>query len=174
MEQRRLVQVITGNGRGKTTSALGSALRAIGQGLKVYIAHFMKGSYPYGEQITMAKLPDITVTRFGSLEFVDPDNITMENKQEGQKALKACQSAINSGKYDLVILDEVNVAVAWGLVSLDSVITLIQQKPENVEIILTGRYAPPEIIALGDLVTEMIEIKHPYQQGIPARRGFEF
>ena len=169
-----MVQVFTGNGRGKTSAALGSALRAAGQKLKVYVVQFMKGTYPYGEHVALKQLQNITVARFGHLDFVDPENVTRENKEEAQKALDAALTAISSNEYDLVILDEVNVAVAWELIPLHSLIALIDQKPANVDVILTGRYAAPEIIDLADLVTEMVEKKHPYQKGIQARRGFEY
>ena len=172
--QEGLVQVLTGNGRGKTTAALGTVLRAVGQGLKVYIVHFMKGTYPYGEQKALAQLPNITVDRYGHLEFVDPRNVTTEDKAEAKKALDAAREAISSGEYDLVVLDEVNIAAAWGLVALNEVIQLVREKPSNIELILTGRYADPKLIELADLVTEMVEVKHPYQKGIKARRGFEY
>lgn len=173
-EQGKLIQVLTGNGRGKTTAALGTVLRAVGQGLRVYIVHFMKGTYPYGEQQALAYLPNVTVDRFGQLDFVDPRNIRAEEKEEAEKALKAGRSAMLSGNYDLVVLDEINIASGWGLVPVDKVIDLIREKPEGVELILTGRYADPRIIEAADLVTEMSEIKHPYQQGIKARCGFEY
>ncbi|MFO8101105.1 MAG: cob(I)yrinic acid a,c-diamide adenosyltransferase [Dehalococcoidia bacterium] len=169
-----LVQVFTGNGRGKTTAALGSVLRAAGQGLKIHVIHFMKGTYPYGEQQALAYLPNVTVSRFGKLDFVDPDNVKEDEKEEARKALEAGRQALHSGEFDMVVLDEVNIASGWGLVPVEEVLKLIEEKPENVELILTGRYADQRLIEAADLVTEMVEIKHPYQQGIKARQGFEY
>ena len=173
-KKEALVQVLTGNGRGKTTAALGTMLRAIGQGLRVHVIHFMKGNYPYGEQRSMANLPNVTVSRFGQLDFVDPNNIKDEEREEGERALAASREAIHSGDYDVVIMDEVNIASAWGLVSVDDVVRLVKGRPDDVELILTGRYADPRLIEIADLATEMVEIKHPYQKGIKARRGFEY
>ena len=172
--QSGLVQIFTGNGRGKTTAALGTVLRAIGQGLKVYIVHFMKGTYPYGEQKALVQLPDVTIARFGQLGFVDPNNIKDEEREEAQKALVAGREAMLSEKYDLVVLDEINIAAGWGLIEVDKVIQLIQDKPERVELILTGRCADPRLIEVADLVTEMVEVKHPYKHGVKARCGFEY
>ncbi len=172
--QAGLVQVFTGNGRGKTTAALGTVLRAVGQGLRVHIIHFMKGTYPYGEQKALTYLPNVTVSRFGKLDFVDPNNIKEDEREEARKALEAGREAIHSGNYDIVVLDEVNIASGWGLVPVEKVIELIEEKPDDVELILTGRYADQRLIEAADLVTEMVEIKHPYQQGIKARQGFEY
>lgn len=169
-----LVEVFTGNGKGKTSAALGVVLRAVGHDFRVCIIHFMKGNYPYGEQKALARLPNVTVQVFGSLSFVDPCNVKLEDKAEAKKALDAGREAVMSGKYDLVVLDEVNVATAWGLVELDEVIKLIKEKPEGVELILTGRYADPKVVKLADLVTEMVAIKHPYDKGIGARAGLDY
>jgi len=136
--EKGLVQVYTGDGKGKTSAAFGLALRAIGRGLKVYIIQFIKGGFDYGELYVVEKLPNLTV------------------------------------KYDLVILDEINIAVSLRLIDLKEVVKLIKNKPSNVELILTGRYAPKEIIESADLVTEMKEVKHPYTKGLPPRKGIEF
>ena len=169
-----LVEVFTGSGRGKTSAAMGVVLRALGHDRRVCIIHFMNGSYPYGEQKTLACLPNVTVKVFGSLGFVDPRNVKEDDKREARKALEAGKEAMLSGKYDLVVLDEINVAAAWKLVELDDVIKLIENKPESVELILTGRYADPKIVKIADLVTEMVAIKHPYDEGVQARAGFEY
>jgi len=169
-----LVQVITGNGKGKTTSALGTVIRALGHGLKAYIIVFMKGDYPYGEWNTLSKLPNVDFIRFGSREFIDPQNITSKDREQAEQALAAAREAMLSGNYDLVVLDEVNVATAWNLVELDEVIKLINDKPKDVELILTGRKADVKLIQLADLVTECVDIKHPYKKGIKARRGIEY
>lgn len=173
-DRKGLVQVLTGNGRGKTTAALGTVLRAVGQDFRVHIIHFMKGTYPYGEQKALEHLPNVTVLRFGKLDFVDPNNVQDDEREEARKALEAGKEAIHSGKYDMVVLDEVNIASGWGLVPVENVIDLIKNKPQGIELILTGRYADPRLIEIADLVTEMVEVKHPYQKGIKARQGLEY
>ncbi|MFH1650969.1 MAG: cob(I)yrinic acid a,c-diamide adenosyltransferase [Chloroflexota bacterium] len=169
-----LVQIFTGNGKGKTTAALGTIVRATGHGLRVYIAFFMKGEYPYGERQTLAKLPNVTVASFGGLEFCNPKKVKPEEKEQAGKALAAAREAMLGGQYDLVVLDEVDVAVAFRLIELADVIKLVEDKPPALELILTGRYADSRLIELADLVTEMVKIKHPYDRGIKARRGIEY
>lgn len=172
--RRGLVQIFTGDGKGKTSAALGSIIRALGHGLRVYIIFFMKGDYPYGERNILNKLPNVTVASFGQEEFVDPTNVKLEQIAQAGQALASAREAMLSGKYDLVILDEINVAAAFKLISVDEVIQLIKDKPENVELILTGRKADPRLIQMADLVTEMVKIKHPYDCGITSRKGFEY
>jgi cob(I)alamin adenosyltransferase len=169
-----LVYVFTGDGKGKTSAALGIAIRAAGHGLQTHITFFMKGEYPYGEQKTLGLLPNISVARFGSLEFVDPANVKPEEKEQARLALENARIAVQSGKFDLVILDEVNVAAAWKLIDVKDVLRFIKEKPERVELILTGRYAHEDIIACADLVTEMREVKHPHKKGMPSRKGIDF
>ena len=172
--KRGLVQIFTGEGKGKTTAALGAVIRALGYGLRVYVAVFMKGEYPYGEWVTLSKLPNVSIARFGSGAFINPANVKPEEIEQAKQALAAAREAMLSGNYDLVVLDEVNVATAWNLVDLHDVIRLIQDKPENVELILTGRYADKELVKIADLVTEMLKIKHPYDEGMLAREGIEY
>jgi cob(I)alamin adenosyltransferase len=169
-----LVQIFTGDGKGKTSAALGTVIRALGHGLRVFIIFFMKGDYPYGERNILTKLPNVTIASFGQEEFVDPANIKLEQIAQAGQALSAAREAVFSGNYDLVVLDEINVAAAFKLVSVDDVIRLIKDKPRNVDLILTGRRADPKLVQMADLVTEMIKIKHPYDKGISARRGFEY
>jgi cob(I)alamin adenosyltransferase len=169
-----LVEIFTGEGKGKTSAAIGAIIRALGHGLRVYIVFFMKGDFPYGEQKILCQLPNCTVERFGFQEFVNPANVKPEEKEEARKALEAARKAMLSLKYDVVILDEVNVAVAWKLIDLDDVIKLIHNKPEKVELILTGRYADPKLIETADLVTDMVKIKHPFDRGILSRKGIEY
>lgn len=169
-----LVQIFTGDGKGKTSAALGLAIRAAGHGLRVHITFFMKGDYPYGEQKCLALLPNISVARFGQRDFVDPANVTPEEKKQAEQALEDARRAAFGGEYDVVILDEVNVAAAWKLIDVDEVIRLVSQKPDNVELVLTGRYADQRIVDLAHLVTEMKEIKHPYQKGTPSRMGLDY
>jgi len=174
-----LVQIFTGDGKGKTSAALGVVLRALGQGLRVYIAYFMKGDYSYdgypcSECNILVKLPNVTVASFGQKGFVDPDNIKPEERERAKQALAAAREAMLSGSYDLVVLDEVNLAAAWKLVELDEVIKLIGDRPQNVDLILTGRQADTKLIKLADLVTEMLKIKHLHDEGIMARRGIDY
>jgi cob(I)alamin adenosyltransferase len=169
-----LVEVFTGDGKGKTTAALGTVMRALGQGKRVYIVFFMKGEYPYGERRILAGLPGVVTESFGSLDFVDPASIRPEDREQAEMALSAARKAVFSGQYDIVVLDEINVAVAFGLIPRDEVIGLIRDKPSRTELILTGRKADPEIIKLADLVTECLKIKHPYDRGVRSRRGIEY
>ena len=166
--------VITGNGKGKTTAAFGQALRAIGQGYKVFVLQFMKGR-KYGEFIAAEKyLPNLTIRMSGLDSFVMRDNPAAIDIEMAQKGLAAAQKAIKSGKYDMVILDEINVAMDFKLMSLPDVIELIKNKPAYLDIILTGRYAPAEIIKLADTVSEIQEVKHHYNAGIKDRAGIEY
>ncbi|MBA7583939.1 Corrinoid adenosyltransferase [subsurface metagenome] len=168
-----LVQVFTGDGKGKTSAAIGAVVRALGHGLKVYIAFFMKGAHPSGEFHILSQIPSVTMASFGS-GFVDPKNIKAEEIEGAEKALAAAREAMLSGKYDLVVLDEVNIAVAFGLISVDEVLKLIGDKPQKVELILTGRRADTKLVQAADLVTECLKIKHPYDMGVAARGGIEF
>jgi len=172
--RKGLVQIFTGDGKGKTSAAIGTVIRALGHGLKVYIALFMKGNYPYGERKILAKLPGVTLKSFGSSQFIDPENIKPEEKQAAQEALAAARRAMLSGEYDLVVLDEVNIAVAFNLVEVEAVLRFIEEKPEGVELILTGRQADKELVKVADLVTECLKIKHPYDSGVEGREGFEY
>jgi cob(I)alamin adenosyltransferase len=169
-----LVIVITGNGKGKTTAAFGQALRAIGQGYHVFVVQFMKGR-KYGEFIAAKKyLPHLTIRLSGLDSFVMRDNPAAIDIELAQKGLDAAQKAINSGKYNMVILDEINVALDFKLIKLKNVIELIKNKPPALDLILTGRYAPKEIIKLADTVSEIKEIKHHYAAGIKDRAGIEY
>ena len=169
-----LVQVYTGNGKGKTTAALGLAIRSLGHGAKVHIIFFMKGKFPYGEREILTKLPGLSFQVFGHEHLIDPNNVKEEEKEQAREALKASKLAIQSTRYDLVILDEINVAYAWKLIDVQDVLELIVNKPSAVELVLTGRYADQRIIDKADLVTNMDEIKHPYRRGIEARKGIEY
>ena len=168
------IEVFTGNGRGKTTAALGVSLRAAGQGLRVHIVFFMKGGSDYGEDKALRHVPNITVARFGTGVLVDRQAISARDRAEAASALAKSRGAVTSGEYDLVVMDEVNVALAWGLLPLDGVLSLLRDKPDEVEVILTGRGAPREVLEMADLATEMVEVKHPYSQGVPARRGLDY
>jgi cob(I)alamin adenosyltransferase len=169
-----MCQVFTGDGKGKTTAALGTALRALGHGMKVLVVVFMKGDYPYGEWKALEHFPNAKIVRFGFLEFTDPNNVKPEEREQAENALQAAREAMRSGKYDLVILDEVNVASAWKLVHLEKVIELVKSRPPHVELILTGRSADKQLVELADLVTECVKVKHPYDRGTLARQGIEY
>ena len=169
-----LVQVYTGDGKGKTTAALGQAMRAAGQGLKVYIVQFMKGWPHYGELETVGQHPNVTMKQFGRPDYVDREHPDPVDVQMAQEALEHSRQMVMSREYDLVILDEVNVALEWKLIQLKDVLSLLVEKPDEVELILTGRHAHPEVIDRADLVTEMREIKHPYHKGVVSRRGIEY
>jgi len=169
-----LVQVYTGNGKGKTTAALGLALRAAGHGMKVLIIQFMKGNTGYGEKESARRLsPNLTIIKAGRDGFVsksNPDPIDFKLAQEGFSIAK---KAAENKEYDILILDEINMVIDHGLLPLSDLLQFIDSKPETVELILTGRNAKPEILEKADLVTEMVERKHYYTRGIPARKGIE-
>ena len=172
--RKGLVQIFTGEGKGKTSAAIGTVIRALGHGFKVYIALFMKGDYLYGERKILSELPGVTLESFGSSEFIDPSNIKPGEREAAKEALEAARGAMLGGKYDLVVLDEVNLAVAFNLLELREVMGLVEVKPETVELILTGRQAAAELVRVADLVTECLKIKHPYDRGVEGREGFEY
>lgn len=169
---RGLVQLYFGNGKGKTTAAIGLALRAAGFGLQVYIAQFVKG-LKYSELISLAKLKDnITVKQYGRGCFIKRE-ATQKDVEAAQKGLSEVKNIVTSGKYDVVILDEITIAEYFKLLSVEDILALIASKPHNVELVLTGRKADNRLIEASDLVTEMVEIKHYYNEGIEARDGIE-
>ena len=166
------IHVYTGNGKGKTTAAFGLALRAAGANLRVYIAQFVKGM-KYSETNALAKLQDfITVKQYGRKGFInrDPDKKDIQAAQEGLKEVKEIMC---SGKYQMIILDEANIATSYNLFSVDELLDFIRAKPEEIELVITGRTADPRVIEKADLVTEMKEIKHYYHKGVKARKGIE-
>ncbi|RLI18815.1 cob(I)yrinic acid a,c-diamide adenosyltransferase [Candidatus Bathyarchaeota archaeon] len=172
--EKGLVQVYTGNGKGKTTAAFGLALRAIGRGLKVYVIQFIKGGFDYGELYIADKLPNLKLKAFGRGKFVTEKPAEKEDVKLAEEALALAEKVIKSGEYDIVILDEVNVALDLKLIKTEKVVELMKSKPRHVELVLTGRYAPAEIVEIADLVTEMKEIKHPFSKGQQARKGIEY
>lgn len=177
-EQKKngLILVNTGNGKGKTTAALGMAFRAWGQGMKVLVLQFIKGGWKYGELKAAEKLgPDFEIRQMGEGFIKGPNDQSLdEHRHAAAEALEAARTEISSGRYDLIILDEILYAVNYGLVALDEVLALMAKKPDNLHLVLTGRNAPPEVIERADLVTEMKEIKHHFTKGIPAQKGIEF
>jgi cob(I)alamin adenosyltransferase len=172
--EKGLVQVYTGNGKGKTSAAFGLALRATGRGLKVYMIQFIKGGFDYGELYTVKKLPNFTLKAFGRGKFVTSKPPQKEDMRLAQEALHFAEQVIQSRSSNIVILDEINVALDLKLISLEDVLKLIKSKPSDLELVLTGRNAPEEIVEAADLVTEMKEVKHPFSKGTEARKGIEY
>lgn len=175
MENQGLIEVYTGDGKGKSTAAFGLALRASGWGLQVAIIQFMKPGEGYGETIAFEQMPNIERYSFGLKGFLrkgkPPDAASI---QIAECAMQKAAQLIANPEVDILILDEINNAIAFDLVSEEAVLALIDKKLPGQELVLTGRDAPAALIAKADLVTEMKEIKHPYQQGILARRGIEY
>jgi cob(I)alamin adenosyltransferase len=168
------IQVYTGDCKGKTTAALGLAFRAVGRGLKVCMIQFMKGGGPYGEHLATERLaPQLTIIPTGRPGWVNKDNPAEEDKQLAAKALALGQQALFGGEYDIVILDEINGAIGFGLIQVEELLEMMRNKPPKVELVLTGRNADQRVIDAADLVTEMRQIKHYYQAGVPARIGIE-
>ena len=170
-----LVQIYTGNGKGKSTAAFGLAIRAVGHGFGVYIIQFMKGRNDYGELAGLKRLsPECQLEHFGGQGWVHKGERLEENIEQAQKALSRAQEIIFSKQWDIVILDEIINAVWFELISEKDILELIHNKPTNVELVLTGRNASQTLIERSDLVTEMVHIKHPFEQGITSRKGIEF
>jgi cob(I)alamin adenosyltransferase len=171
---RGLVQVYTGNGKGKTTASLGLVFRALGHGLRIYVMQFMKGQTVYGELESAKRFSDqLTIEQVGRPRFVKQGKQTLVDRQMAQEAFARARVLVSSGNYDLVVLDELNCAVDFELVELEAVKEMIRSKPEHTELVITGRNVHPEIVELADLVTEMREIKHYYHAGQQARVGIE-
>lgn len=170
--RRGYVQVYTGNSKGKTTAALGLALRAAGAGLKVFIAQFIK-KRRCSEHKALDRFKDlITIRQYGT-GFLKRKRPAKSEIEAAQKGFEEVKNIISSKTYDMVVLDEINVAVYYKLLSVKDIVSLLNSRPPNVEIVLTGRYADEKIIKMADLVTEMKEIKHYYKRGVKARRGIE-
>lgn len=179
MEKKGLILVHTGDGKGKTTAAIGLAVRAWGDGFRILILQFIKGSWKYGELAALKALAEtdgrieirpmgIGFTRNASLEEM------IEHRKKAQAALQEAVSEIKSGRWDMVILDEINYALKFGLLEEQEVLTALSQKPAALHLVLTGRDALPAVIECADLVTEMRLVKHPFEQGIRAQKGIEF
>lgn len=177
MEQQGLIIVNTGNGKGKTTAALGTAFRAVGYGHKVLMIQFIKGPWKSGEQAAAARLaPEFELLKTG-LGFYKIMNDTLpeeDHKEAAREGLALAGDRMRSDEYDLIILDEINNAIADGLLEVKDVLALLDSKPERLHLILTGRNAHPEILSRAHLVTEMTEVKHPFQKGIKAQKGIDF
>ncbi len=172
--EKGFIQIYTGNGKGKTTAAIGQALRAAGAGLRCCIIQFMK-EFPYSELTALKYLEEfITIKQFAGDDFVYRKELPGEKElAKAKKGLEFAREAMLSGNYDLIILDEICVSIYFKLFSIEDVIEFIKLKPERIELIFTGRYCPDAIIDLADLVTEMKEVKHYYTNGIISRKGIE-
>lgn len=169
-----LIQVYTGDGKGKTTCALGLALRAVGQGFQVYMIQFLKGRET-GEAKAAARLsPDMTFRYSGRPSLVNLRSPAPEDLARVKEAWDLAREVITAGAHDLVILDEINLALTYQLIPLEEALEVLRTRPPWVEVVLTGRQAPPELVALADLVTEMRPLKHYYQDGVKSRRGIEW
>jgi cob(I)alamin adenosyltransferase len=167
------VQIYTGDGKGKTTAALGLALRSAGYKKRVFIGQFMKGQH-YGELSVIAGIDGIDIEQFGDAGCIRKEEVTELHRQHGEKGIRRIEEILASGDYQMVIMDEIAVAIWFGIVDLERVLGVLQKRPDDVELILTGRRAPERLLAAADLVTEMKEIKHYYREGVPAREGIEF
>ncbi len=166
------IHLYTGNGKGKTTAAFGLALRAAGAGKRVFIAQFVKGMH-YAEIDAIKRLPEIELKQYG-LDCFIVNEPTQHDIEAARKGLNEISLIIAENKTDLLILDEICIALHYHLFDIEEVVALLKNKPQEMEIVMTGRYAPPQLYEMADLVTEMTEIKHYYNQGVEARKGIEF
>jgi len=171
-----LIIVFTGNGKGKTTAAMGQALRAAGQGLKVLMLQFIKGTWDYGELVSIKKLnPDFVIRPLGKGFIRSKSKLNDKEAIENiNHSWEQAEKEILSDTYDMVILDEINYVIDFGLLPVEKILSLLEKRPERLHIVLTGRNAHEKVIETADLVTEMKEIKHQYSKGIKAQKGIEF
>jgi len=169
-----LMQIYTGDGKGKTTCALGLAMRAVGQGLKVFMVQFLKGRETGESRAAERLAPEMTLRYCGRPGLVNLKSPSPEDLARVEQAWDLARQVLAAGEHDLVILDEINLVLAHGLVPLEEALTALRQRPAGIEVVLTGRRAPQELMALADLVTEMRPVKHYYQAGVRARRGIEW
>jgi cob(I)alamin adenosyltransferase len=174
MSELGLLQVYTGSGKGKTTAALGLTLRAWGRGLRVCIIQFMKVGEDYGEIIAVRKLPGVDLFQFGREALFYKGEHTPEDVRLAREGLGKLTEVLTDGHYDIVIVDEINVVVNFGLLTVEEVLKVIRSRRNGVEVVLTGRNAPVEFIEEADLVTERVGVKHPYDSGVMARPGVEY
>jgi len=170
--KRGYVQVYTGNGKGKTTAAIGQAVRAAGHGMRTYIGQFMKGCV-YGESLALANNALIEIEQYGDSRCIRKDEVTHEHTRQARRGLKRATEKMLSRTFDIVVLDEINVTLWFEILNIDEVLGFLARRPDHVELLLTGRYAPEEILARADLVSEIMEIKHYFRHGVLARDGIE-
>jgi len=177
MNELGLIQIYTGTGKVKTTAAIGAGIRAVGQGLRVHMIQFLKGgdNFPlYGEVRALAPISRFTLEQFGPPHFITPGTISDEDREIVKRGLERAEEILSSGNYDLVILDEINVVLHLGIATLQEVLDLLDRKPIQTEVILTGRGAPEALLERADLVSRIEAVKHPLDKGIPARPGIEY
>ena len=175
-DHRGLVIVYSGNGKGKTSAALGTALRASGHDFKVFIMQFVKGDWEYGEENAITNLPGVVLERKG-LGFigVKGDKYSKEDhKRTAQEGIDRVKDVVNSNEYDVIILDEINLALDVGLLNITEVLELLEKKPSGLHVILTGRKAPVDIVKNADIVSEILDVKHPYGGGFESVKGIDF
>lgn len=172
-DEKGIVMLFTGDGKGKTTAAVGAAVRAAGHGARVLIIQFMKGRL-YGELVAVEKLDNLTIEQYGRDEFVDSKNPEKIDVELAEKGWARALEAVASDSPSLLVLDEINVAVSFGLIPLETVVDFVRNRPDGMDLILTGRYAAQELIDIADTVTEMKEIKHHYNAGVQMRKGIEY
>ena len=168
-----MIHVYTGNGKGKTTAALGLIIRALGNNKRVCLIQFMKKNFVYGEIKFLKKQDNIDIFQFGTDQLIDPDNPDEIDFKEAELGFQKAREVLKSGNYDLIVIDEINVAIKWKLLPMEKQLELMDIKTD-AEVVMTGRYASPEVIKKANLVTEMLEIKHYFNEGIQARKGVEF
>ena len=174
--ERGLVSIFTGHGKGKTSAAIGTAVRAAGHGLRVYMVFMMKANetFDHGEFKVLKALSNVTIETFGQRGWAKKENVQPEHREQAKKALDAAVRTMHSGDYDVIILDEVNGAITSSLVNIEDVVNLVENKPQCVELVLTGRNANPRLVQMADLVSEVLMIKHPFSEGIRARKGIDY
>jgi cob(I)alamin adenosyltransferase len=176
-KERGLVIVYTGRGKGKTTAALGIVLRAVGHGYRVCMIQFIKGEWYYGELTSSKRLePEFEMIAAGKgfVGIIDDDHPVEDHQQAARQTLELAREKLASGIYDILILDEINYAVKLNLITVQDVLDLIAARPDRTTLVLTGNYASDQVMQVADLVTEMKEVKHPYQSGIKAKKGIDF
>ena len=168
-----MIHLYTGDGKGKTTAALGLAFRAAGHGLRTLVVQFMKCAEPYGENRSASLFEGITIMPMGRSCLIDADAPEKEDIEAAGRAVEVVSEAMRSGEWDIVVLDEVNVAVKWNLVTEQEVLDALRNKGDDVEVVLTGRYAPPSFHQIADVITEMRKLRHPYDRGVLSREGID-
>ena len=168
-----MIHIYTGNGKGKTTAALGLIIRALGNGKRVCLIQFMKKNFVYGEIKFLEKQKNIDIFQFGTDQLIDPNHHDEIDFKEAELGYQKAKEILNSGKYDLIVIDEINVAIKWKLLPLEKQLELMDIKTD-AEVVMTGRYASPEVIKKADLASEILEIKHYYHEGVQAREGVEY
>ncbi|MEA1927983.1 MAG: cob(I)yrinic acid a,c-diamide adenosyltransferase [Candidatus Auribacterota bacterium] len=168
-----MIQIYTGNGKGKTTAALGLALRALGWGKRVALLQFLKINSS-GELKSLARFKNCEIRQFGQEEFITAETATQDDRQRAEAGCRRAEEILRDGSADLLILDEINIALHMNLIEISRVQNIIKNCPLEIELVLTGRYCPPEIISRADYVSEIKEIKHPYREGLTAREGIEY